>query len=351
MCSICACKEIQLKLVILEWICGGGMLQVPVAEIPPSLRQEGWGMVEGLARCLDWSRVAGKCELQLTVAVDERLGCPSLANVQSYPIRAHDAMEDGILPAAWLELAQSHDWALVIAPESDSILPRLVARLRGLGARLLNAHEPFLTNASDKLLTAERLHAAGIPHPPTIGLANLTDAWLTEHAAAAAHIAGEPCWVVKSRTGAGCEGLSRHRGRLRHAILAELHELYGSDDKPWDLVHFIVQPWLEGEAYSCSAMLDRAGRAQWLPLLTQEFSASFKYTGGCTVPAERLASPLELLNATLPALGDGAYGWIGIDLLYNAANKRWCVIEVNPRHTSSIETLSQSPQFALTLPV
>lgn len=338
-----------MKLVILEWICGGGMLQVPVAEIPASLRQEGWGMVAGLARCLDSSRSDGTCAVQLTVAVDERLGCPSLANVHSYPIRAHDAMEDGVLPAAWLELARSHDWAIVIAPEIDLILPRLVARLRGLGARLLNAHEPFLTNASDKLLTAERLHAAGIPHPPTIGLAELTDAWLAEHADAALHIAGEPCWVVKSRTGAGCEGLSRHRGRLRHAILAELQELHSPDDKPWEWVQLVVQPWVEGEAYSCSAILDRAGRAQWLPLMTQEFSASFKYAGGCTVPAERLSSPLELLGATLTALGDGAYGWIGIDLVFNAASKRWCVIEVNPRLTSSIAKLSHLPQFSFSL--
>lgn len=340
-----------MKLVILEWICGGGMLQVPVAEIPPSLRQEGWGMVEGLARCLESSRAEGACTVQLTVAVDERLGCPNLANVHSHPIRAHDAMEDGMLPAAWLELAQSHEWAMVIAPEIDLILPRLVARLRGQGARLLNAHEPFLTNASDKLLTAERLHSAFIAHPPTIGLAELTDAWLAEHADAAAHHAGEPCWVVKSRTGAGCEGLSRHRGRLRQVILRELQELYGPAEQHWDSGQFIVQPWLEGDAYSCSAMLDRAGRAQWLPLMTQEFSPSFKYTRGCTFPAERLSSPLELLSATLPALGDGAFGWIGIDLLYNAASKRWCVIEVNPRLTSSIATLSESPQFVLSLPL
>lgn len=340
-----------MKLAILEWICGGGMLPVPVEEIPGSLRQAGWGMVAALVRCLS-ANVSDRLEpLQLTVAVDERLGCPRLAAANSFAIDAQQPLIAEIMPPAWLELAQSHDWTIVIAPEIDLILPQLVDRLRRATGHLLNAHEPFLTNASDKLRTSARLHSAGIGHPATIGLAELTDAWLAEQAVAAEQLEGEPCWVVKSRTGAGCEGLSRHRGMRRQPLMDAVRRLHAAATGGWQIDQFIVQPWLPGTAFSCSAMVDRGGDAQWMPLMTQEFSEDFKYSGGQLVSSEQAVVPTELLNSTLGSLGAGAYGWIGIDLLFQAASQRWVVIEVNPRLTSSIVALSRSPRFELRLPL
>lgn len=50
----------------------------------------------------------------------------------------------------------------------------------------------------------------------------------------------------------------------------------------------------------------------------------------------------EVLNATTAALGQGARGWVGVDLLYSDELNDWVVIEVNPRLTTSFTGLSMS---------
>ena len=60
-------------------------------------------------------------------------------------------------------------------------------------------------------------------------------------------------------------------------------------------------------------------------------------------------APRELLESTLDALDPGAYGPVGIDLLYDAVTQTWTVIEVNARCTSSLVGLAQAYRGKLVL--
>lgn len=57
---------------------------------------------------------------------------------------------------------------------------------------------------------------------------------------------------------------------------------------------------------------------------------------GCTYPGNEryselpVEAPRKLLEDTLDALGSGAFGPVGIDLLYQASTQSWTVIEVQP---------------------
>ena len=63
--------------------------------------------------------------------------------------------------------------------------------------------------------------------------------------------------------------------------------------------------------------------------------------GVASDPTDRLDST-ALLDATLAALGEGACGWVSVDLLYMVDQQSWCVIEVNPRCTTSMVGLAQA---------
>ncbi|MEZ6135507.1 MAG: ATP-grasp domain-containing protein [Pirellulaceae bacterium] len=343
-----------MRVAVLEWICGGGMSHIPSSHIPNSLRREGAAMLACLQRLL----AAGGC--QVASALDERFfDCESWsANVELTTVKIQCERRADLIPEAWFEIANSADLTLVVAPEFDRILENCISQLAFSGCRLLNCSGEFLTAASDKWLTSQRLLAAGIAHPPTLRfdafkqtdanevvLRSVAGFWQTDR------------WIVKPRDGAGCEQVSV-------CSIAELqrHPHRGSS-------HFVVQPLIDGLALSCSAIVDgerteqttdapvaslrnEAGpqllrresdrRATWLPLFTQEFTPEMQYCGGVLADGGiRSKCPTDMLDQTLTALGVGARGWVGVDLLYRSQDARWIVIEVNPRCTTSIVGVSE----------
>ena len=258
--------------------------------------------------------------------------------------------------AVWRQCAGTSDAAIVIAPEFDGILARTTRQLGGGGFRLLNCRDPFLTNAVDKLKTAEQLRAAGIQHPATISLAELCPAWLHENSESAER----QQWVVKPIDGAGCEGLVILDRPLEYRTTLA------------DAERFLVQPWIEGRAMSCSAIVDASGRWHWMPVMTQEFHeddlpeadaegeaensdrpAAFRSSSRYYCASQLAPQPVQQLKPTgmldrlEAALGSGALGWVGVDLVLNPRTRAWTVIEVNPRCTSSIAALVQSCGIAI----
>ena len=69
-------------------------------------------------------------------------------------------------------------------------------------------------------------------------------------------------WVLKARDGVGCEGMQRMSAAELTAIRST-----STDRECW-----IVQPWLEGEAYSRTAIVDCAGKSHWMPVVRQHLS-------------------------------------------------------------------------------
>ena len=244
----------------------------------------------------------------------------------------------------WKQLAKSCDLSIVIAPEIDGILQRCVQSMIEDGLPLINCSGAFLGNSASKLHTAARLTEQGLPTPPSISADKLEPS----HLRSAKFESATGLWCVKPDLGAGCDGL--HIGNAEE-ILQVIRQI--ESKAAW-----IVQPWLDGQAFSCSAIVDSQGLADWLPLVTQrlksapmnEQTTTRHYCGGQLVSPEELYPPVDLLNETLRVLNETdsgrAMGWVGVDLLLKPTSPRfeaqWVVIEVNPRLTTSIIGLSKA---------
>jgi tyramine---L-glutamate ligase len=333
----------NMKIALFEWISGGGMSGCDPKSIAASLRNEGWAMLSTVAAMF---QAAGH---DVATVIDNRLVSPiQLASVpccrwfnfdhRSLPDKSSH-IENTV--QNWLDcVARScSDLAIVIAPEIDGILERAITLFSQAGIVTLNCSGTLLSNSCDKWLTSERLKAAAIPHPETRLANDFTKL----------NPVRSKQWCIKPRLGAGCDGLwiGDYQGVVRRAV-----------ELP-DPTNWIVQPWLEGDAYSCSAIIDRNRVVNWLPLVTQRFdlkasdeAATIVYRGGIGVdPSSGLLPPEGLLNRALRALGqnDGeGLGWIGVDLLLQPDNQ-WVVIEVNPRFTTSVLGLSQAAPVNLAL--
>lgn len=244
----------------------------------------------------------------------------------------------------WKQLARSCDLTIVVAPEIDGILQRVLHAMFEDGLPLMNCSGAFLDNASSKLRTASRLTEHGLPTPTSFSADKLDPAYLRS----AEFESATGLWCLKPDLGAGCDGL--HIGNSEE-ILQVVREL---DSK----AAWIVQPWLEGQPFSCSAIVDSHGRADWLPLVTQRLNTvqlhrqttTRHYCGGQLVSPEKLHPPTDLLNETLRVLNETengrALGWVGVDLLLQP-DGQWVVIEVNPRLTTSIIGLSKASSLNL----
>ncbi len=363
----------MVKIAVLEWICGGGLLDLPPKQVDRSLRAEGLAMLSTL--------VSGLAEeMEVVVPLDLRLVSASDLDTQAQIVDV-SALNYGVNPdsqrllAQWAAIAESCDAAWVIAPEIGSALPRSVEYLLGRGHKLLSCQGDFLRHSSDKRLTCKRLLAAGIPHPPTRELVHIDEAWLNSTSASCS-VAAQPTWIIKPAAGAGGSGqrlvtLEQLR-QLVHAAQADRN----TGSQTVQSAEQIVQPRMPGQAASCSVIVDACGKRHWLPLVSQDFAQpvleheSHDYLKqasrsnesppqyiGCTYPCTELSSdavldaPRKLLETTLDALGLAAYGPVGIDLLYDASTQAWTVIEVNARCTSSLVGLAQAYPGKLVLDI
>ena len=325
-----------MRFCVLEWICGGGMHPFSPKEISASLRQEGWQMLQCL--CQQFHH-AGHV---VSTVVDQRLlnrqqmaeianGAHLITGFQSQALTKGNSLLPlsalDLTLSAWHLVAQKCDQTIVVAPELDGILEYCINHLRKLDVPMLNCTGQFLANSCDKWLTAQCLHQHRIPHPLTWTVDDFIEADLD--------LADR--WCVKPRWGAGCEGLRIFDAKLAPAVLSELRTPS----------NYIIQPWTPGRAYSCSAVVNRAGNITWLPLVTQEFSASYSserfeglcYSGARIAPPKlQQLRPTKLLNQALMALASAdsreMQGWIGVDLVVDACGC-WNVIEINPRLTTS----------------
>ncbi len=332
-------RRLQLKIGILEWICGGGLLDIAPSQVPESLLREGWAMLSTVAQ--DFT----SCGHEVISSVDarslERLHL-SASELQFEPTFISGFQDD--LPSSWWAIAADSDVVVVIAPEFSNILRTAVSKLSRVCSLLLNCSGDFLAASCDKWLTAQRLSAAGISHPATQLACDVTKDWIEQHRNQSGR------WIIKPRDGAGCDAIQLVNDECIHEALSAIRS---SDLNS----RMMLQPLHNGAAFSRSAIVDFAGYAHWLPLVTQEFSIteSIVYRGGRVLDVghwcyEGLLNGRrysidqlnEVLNATVGSLGPGALGWVGVDLLYSDELNDWLVIEVNPRLTTSFTGLRLS---------
>ena len=185
--------------------------------------------------------------------------------------------------------------------------------LHASGLDMLNGYGDFLRCVSDKWETARIFAVNGVPHPPTWTAASIPSDELPTASR----------WVVKPRDGCGTDNV-RVFDNLEDAISV-------AQGTP-----HLIQPWIEGRAVSVAVIVD-GNEITALPAVAQNITAEdVAYRGGngplCEDDQHRATS---LAQTAIVALPRTARGYIGLDLVLADNPEQDCVIEVNPRVTTS----------------
>ena len=297
-----------MRVFVGEYLCGGGMSE----QLSPATKAEGEAMLRAIVA--DLAEVADVTEV--IVPVDTRFGDEVLDAV-TVPVDPSQP-----LLGQWARAAQDCDTALVIAPESGGVLAKAVAVLRAGGVNVLASASDFLRIASDKWLTAKRMMAAGIPHPLYL---SKSDRRYEKQ------FPREGRFVVKPRDGCGTD-----RVRVFDSFEQAKRELGDHD---------LLQPWVPGEPLSV-ALVSSGRQPIFLPAVRQHLSADdFGYQGGSgPVDEERQRRAISLASRVIAEMPPNARGFVGIDLVLGKRPSQDCVIEINPRLTTSYVGLRRMVQ-------
>lgn len=289
-----------MKIFVGEYICGGGLANASSDQPPTGMKREGEAMLRVLVE--DLSEFA-----ETTVVLEEGLEI----DLQCTHRIAFDP--DRPLWAQWVAAAKECDAALIIAPESDGELAKGVAVLRSSGVDVVAGSGDFLRVASDKLLTAQLLHAAGIAHPPYVAVGDERMVGV---------VAGYEKFVVKPRDGCGTDSIETFDD-FRSARKA----LCGKS---------LMQAWMPGKSISIS-FLSSGNNQTFLPAVSQSISdGDCQYVGGrgpLDDKAQRRATALAA--RAIAAMPPTARGFVGLDLILGEQPSEDYVIEINPRLTTS----------------
>lgn len=292
-----------MDVFIGEYVCGGGHCRRPLEKIPRAQREEGLAMLRCVAE--DFSEIADSVH----VAIDPRFEIRLPSNVF-----IHTVSSDTTLWSQWIAAAANCDTALLIAPESDGLLAQSVAMLQSTGVRVLNGFGDFLRSASDKLETARVLSAAGVAHPPT---------WTVASLPAPDTLPAAQAYVVKPRDGCGTEDVR---------VFPTLEEAVAAADNEGR----IIQPWIKGRAASVAVLVEATDMTV-LPAVSQSISSEdCTYRGGQgPLHEDDQRRAANLARSAIRALPRTIRGFIGFDLVLADNPEHDCVIEVNPRLTTS----------------
>jgi predicted ATP-grasp superfamily ATP-dependent carboligase len=249
---------------------------------------------------------------EVVVVVDPRMIDDSCALFDNPRITRREFKSSGPLWPQWIA-ATDCDAALVIAPESDGVLAQGVAMLRAGGIEVIAGSGDFLRTASDKLLTAKALNVAGVAHPLYMSVSD------RKHAKALAKFNH---FVVKPRDGCGTQEIRTFDSFDEARAALEENDL--------------LQALMPGRAVSIS-MIASPSTQVFLPAVSQQLvDGNCEYAGGQGPLNDDTQRRLtNLAMRTIEAMPPTARGFIGFDMLLGKRPSEDCVIEVNPRLTTS----------------
>jgi predicted ATP-grasp superfamily ATP-dependent carboligase len=286
----CSISGVPMRVFVYEYTCA--LAAAPAAE---SLRAEGRAMQSAVLT--DFRRIAG---------------------VEAVTLPAGAGRE------AFCDLARSSDYTLVIAPEFAGLLAERCRWVEESGGRLLGPSSAAVCLTADKLRTARRLRAAGVPTPDC------------------APFPGRGAFpaVLKPRDGAGSQAtfLVRNQAELMARAEPALAEGWRGE--------FIVQRFAPGVAASVAFLL---GPRRCVPLLpaAQHLSddGRFRYLGGrVPLPDGLRERAVSLARRAVEAV-PGLRGYVGVDVVLGDGDQ---VIEINPRLTTSYVGLRALAETNLT---
>lgn len=288
-----------MRVFVGEYVCGGGFISTEPAAIDTALRSEGSAMLSALVEDLSefyW----------VVVAIDPRFDLALPAGVQRVPMQA------GPLWRQWVNAASSCDCGIVVAPETNGVLAAAVSVLRSAGVEVPMSSGDFLRVSSDKWEMARALVTSGVAHPLTL---------LAERCLTAKPLPAGP-WMIKPRDGCGGDRVRRFETLDEARAVASAGQL--------------LQRFQPGCPVSLSCLIER-GKIDFLPATRQRFDGeSYCYQGGQGPLSDQEQARAEVLaGRALAAMPPVARGYVGVDMILGHDAATDCVLEINPRLTTS----------------
>jgi predicted ATP-grasp superfamily ATP-dependent carboligase len=296
-----------MKLYLYEYACA----QPDDVEIPESVRREGRAMFDAVLE--DARKLSTGIEIITpdsglsahdSLEIDKEASCCRAIRGSAGASPSH------LSPLVPFRISVRPDAALIIAPEFDGILERLVRQASDAGWELLGPSPEAIHLTSDKWQLYQHWKQHQVPTPLT---------WL----------ASEPPtrsgrYLVKHRWGAGSLGV-----------------------KPWQPgmqcdEQSIIQEHHTGIPVSVAFLVDLNGKATPLWPAYQHISddGHFQYLGGSLVQnVEHRERIIRLATSAIQSIG-GLLGYIGVDALL--CDMGDVVLEINPRLTTSYLGLRQA---------
>ena len=344
-----------MNVLLFEWLTGGGLFHDGLSpESAKEMLAMGRAMVsavaEDLARFADvdliWDERLGQPAFGTSQVPDPPVPDPPLTEARGQ-IRFHSVSSCNTVERGLADLAQTADLILLIAPESQGCLEKLLVRMDSWRSKLISPTLEFVSLTANKNRLAQNLAADGFDYLPN-GLS--LGSFVKEKAPEG--LESFPI-VVKPVDGAGSEGVSLVRSREQLDSLIE--SLAGGKN----LHEFRVEQFVKGTAVSVSVIAapesnlsitlagnlpaepDRsAAKSSSLILkpLRQRFDCQpfGNYLGSVDdLEPIQIRRAQNLIGRLLPFLPKTA-GYFGVDIVLGEEGPHWdAVIEVNPRLTMS----------------
>ena len=219
-----------------------------------------------------------------------------------------------------IQLASVSDWTVLIAPELDGALLERAKLLADSGARLLSPPPAFIATGGNKSTCARLLRAAGLPVPRGID-----GVFLQIAVDLPADFRFPAVW--KRADGAGSVGVH---------WMADRQSLMSAKIDPVQAGR--LEEFQPGRSASCSVLCGPRGNLALAPceqILSQEPDSRFAYLGGRTPLPPPLAERASRLALAAIAALPPAVGYVGVDLVLGESAADDCLIEINPRLTTS----------------
>ncbi len=312
----------SMKILIYEYLTGGGLWSDQLAPRQHPLLAEGRGMMQAVGH--DVARING---VQTVHLLDARLH--GTCDVPGDIIAVHSQQEELQQLAGW---SREVDGVILIAPESDGRLLHRCELVAQSGGQLFSPHVSLVQLATDKCATAQQLALHDVPTPPAQLLNGMRDS--------VAELPGDFPYpaVLKPVDGVGA---------LDTYVVQHARDWPAAApvDRPWRLEQYI-----SGTAVSVAMLCGPRG-VQLLPPCYQHVACDghIRYLGG-TYP---LATPLvsracRLARCAFAAL-PRTVGYVGIDMILADEGSAIgdCVLDVNPRLTTSYVGLRQATAMNL----
>ncbi len=296
-----------MKILIFEYICGGGFC---TENLPNSLAKEGLLMLKALVNDL---MVINKHSL--SILLDWRF-----INHFDSPLKIIPVQKEADIVKLFEQTLITVDAVWLIAPETENILFNFTQLVELSNKILLSSPSPIIAQTTDKWQSYQQLFFYTIP-TVTTRILSQNNSIFSEKS------------VIKIRDGVGCEN---------NFIVNSQEELTLLLTKIDYLDNYIIQPFIEGENLSISALF-KQGKAelicvnhQTIQIINQQFKLL-----SCEVNYQSDYLSFQLLINQIAIAFPDLWGYIGIDLIQHSQHsQQLLVLEINPRLTSSYVGIS-----------